>query len=356
MPKRLMVVVVAGAACCAAAQPEKQVSNGYRVFDGAIGQIYYNVATGEMIRTQSGSHRDGGNPMWVNEDADQCGFGEWAYYPVRDDAIGRNLQWMDWGDITNNSVIDCMTFLYVTTVPDPEEDGEDGYAMVVSFLDGADWCCDTCGWYPYLTWELAGIPGTASNTTAWLITVDFADTPENWFEIGDVDGIDDAGSGLHSGYCLDTDGMGNGADFGYAFRFDHPAAGGATGCFLVAPPERVEPNSLGSEDVYCIFLDHWNILDGFYWFGGYDCSGGAGYNWRPWADYYIGLYGNGGTEPNPCLADVNDDNVVDFFDVQRFLGWFSNGDMRADWNHDLVLNFFDVQAFLNDFAAGGPCP
>lgn len=53
-------------------------------------------------------------------------------------------------------------------------------------------------------------------------------------------------------------------------------------------------------------------------------------------------------------ADVNADGVLDFFDVQLFLNWFSAGDARADFAADGVFDFFDVQAYLNLFAGGCP--
>ena len=58
--------------------------------------------------------------------------------------------------------------------------------------------------------------------------------------------------------------------------------------------------------------------------------------------------------PPSCRADTNNDNVLDFFDVQTFLGWFSAHDDRADFVDDNVFDFFDVQAFLGEFSAGCP--
>jgi len=57
---------------------------------------------------------------------------------------------------------------------------------------------------------------------------------------------------------------------------------------------------------------------------------------------------------NDCVADLNGDGLLDFFDVQTFLNLFSAGDLGADLNNDQTLDFFDVQAFLNLFAAGCP--
>ncbi|MBX3322947.1 MAG: hypothetical protein KF757_08150 [Phycisphaeraceae bacterium] len=46
--------------------------------------------------------------------------------------------------------------------------------------------------------------------------------------------------------------------------------------------------------------------------------------------------------------------TLDFFDVQLFLNFYSNGNLLADLNGDGLLDFFDVQAFLNHYAAGCP--
>lgn len=57
---------------------------------------------------------------------------------------------------------------------------------------------------------------------------------------------------------------------------------------------------------------------------------------------------------NDCQPDLNEDGVLDFFDVQLFLQLFSAQDPRADFNNDTVFDFFDVQAFLSAFSAGCP--
>jgi hypothetical protein len=59
--------------------------------------------------------------------------------------------------------------------------------------------------------------------------------------------------------------------------------------------------------------------------------------------------------PNPpCPPDLNDDGLLDFFDLQVFLNWYASGDLRADLTADGVLDFFDVQEYLNLYSAGCP--
>jgi hypothetical protein len=59
-------------------------------------------------------------------------------------------------------------------------------------------------------------------------------------------------------------------------------------------------------------------------------------------------------EVRACLADINDDGQLNFFDVSQYLTWNSDGDLRADWNCDGVLNFFDYSKFLEYYNAGCP--
>lgn len=54
----------------------------------------------------------------------------------------------------------------------------------------------------------------------------------------------------------------------------------------------------------------------------------------------------------PCVADVNQDGTLDFFDVQQYLGMFANESAQADLTGDGTLDFFDVQTFLNLYAGG----
>jgi len=55
-----------------------------------------------------------------------------------------------------------------------------------------------------------------------------------------------------------------------------------------------------------------------------------------------------------CLPDLNNDGLLNFFDVSAFLQAFGDGDPVADFTGDGSFNFFDVSAFLQAFAAGCP--
>ena len=55
-----------------------------------------------------------------------------------------------------------------------------------------------------------------------------------------------------------------------------------------------------------------------------------------------------------CLADLNGDGVLNFFDVAEFLDLFAAQDPIADFSGDGIWNFFDVGDFLNAFGTGCP--
>lgn len=56
----------------------------------------------------------------------------------------------------------------------------------------------------------------------------------------------------------------------------------------------------------------------------------------------------------PCPADLNNDGMVDFHDVSRFLGSFAEQFPEADLNHDGEWDFFDVTLFIVAYNNGCP--
>ena len=56
----------------------------------------------------------------------------------------------------------------------------------------------------------------------------------------------------------------------------------------------------------------------------------------------------------PCYADLNEDTVLNFFDVSAFIIAFTSEDFLADFNNDGELNFFDVSEFIVAFNNGCP--
>ncbi|MGJ8637049.1 MAG: S8 family serine peptidase [Phycisphaerales bacterium] len=59
-------------------------------------------------------------------------------------------------------------------------------------------------------------------------------------------------------------------------------------------------------------------------------------------------------ENEPCPADFNGDEVLDFFDISAFLTAFGGGDPSGDYNGDGEYDFFDISAFLTDYSMGCP--
>ncbi len=57
---------------------------------------------------------------------------------------------------------------------------------------------------------------------------------------------------------------------------------------------------------------------------------------------------------SPCLADLNGDGSLDFFDVSAFLTAYNAQDLVADFNNDGQFNFFDVSDFLSAYTNGCP--
>lgn len=55
-----------------------------------------------------------------------------------------------------------------------------------------------------------------------------------------------------------------------------------------------------------------------------------------------------------CPADLNQDQILNLFDVAVFLVAFAEQDLSIDFNQDGEVNFFDVPAFIASFQAGCP--
>lgn len=56
----------------------------------------------------------------------------------------------------------------------------------------------------------------------------------------------------------------------------------------------------------------------------------------------------------PCLADLNSDGLLSYFDVAAFIGAYLNEDPSIDFNQDEMYNFIDVSLFLQLYQQGCP--
>tara|TARA_R110002073_G_scaffold118918_4_gene259076 strand:- start:29461 stop:31881 length:2421 start_codon:yes stop_codon:yes gene_type:complete len=53
--------------------------------------------------------------------------------------------------------------------------------------------------------------------------------------------------------------------------------------------------------------------------------------------------------PNQCMADLNDDGIVNFYDLSLFMIYFQSGNPIVDFSCDGLFNFFDLSVFLNEY-------
>jgi len=343
----LALAIAAGCATVASANPENITIIGQQgLTTDVIGHIYYNVATGEMVKTPAANTRGEPDPLWVNEIYDQCEFAEWFYYASLNTGNGTNNYWMDWAEATPDAIADTMTLLFVTDVPDPEADGEEGLEADFTFFSGIDQGSvdSTVGTGDFVM-TITGLPGSDASgggLGTWLITLDLAGGNEVPFGNTDIDGDEMTNFG-----------------YGWNFRVPETAVANVVGMGLVSPPEGTDENSMGDPDNMGLSFDqNWTTTNPNYWFGGYDCSGGAGFNWSPFASWYLGFY-SAGDAPGGCNdADlVEPFGVLEFADVLAFLGAFSAMEPAADLvpaGGDGVWEFADVLYFLGEFSAGCP--
>jgi len=70
---------------------------------------------------------------------------------------------------------------------------------------------------------------------------------------------------------------------------------------------------------------------------------------------FVGVLSNGSLglfTAEPCVADFNNDGVVDLFDYLDFVEVFAAEDIAADFNFDGVVDLFDYLDFVQAFADG----
>ncbi len=96
-----------------------------------------------------------------------------------------------------------------------------------------------------------------------------------------------------------------------------------------------------------VFGDVWNIIDGGTVTGQFVTENMPA---APIGQIYRVIYESDRVFVTlTCDADLNGDNVLNFFDISKFLNFYNAQDARADINGDGVFNFFDISLFLNIF-------
>lgn len=382
-----------------------------------INYMYINLATGEKIYTNEAVLlRQRGltsNPVWLATNNLPCSaFGQTGGSTGVFDSIGSGTAYetgayyLSWGDIPADTVVDAVQLRYSTRHVDVLEDGVPagvvGLGATWAWVEGDDGfnSCDTRT--PLVSISFFNLPGRTTvpfgtGYSVYVLTVDLADSDLS-FEIGDTDG-DSQGASVHNAFAnangeLDLDGDGL-VDFAYAQRFHQPgtvdwngdgtldgdpAAAANCGNSLVAPrgtpvpipdhptfrwtvdPVAPLPEGQGIVDRFERYLDfggtNWIYVGGFT-YSGFSCDGdgdGVGGPYRSWAQFWHAMYG-----PQPaavCRQDINEDGLLNFFDISLFINLYNQQDPRADFfpaaGGDGLFNFFDLSTFLNEFNAGCP--
>jgi len=384
-----------------------------------VAHIYFNIATGERVATLIGDARpaDTGasDAVWISDNTLPCAaFGQAAGTlaildnPFPDAPVcsatscTAPISFLDWGDIAFDTKVDCVGLMWATRYQDTDDDGDGigdgvrGLAARWSWHD-ADNGFDTRERIPLAGLMLTDLPAVVGDTGAdtipmYTATVDleaFGDADAS-FEIGDTDSRSDAGAfNPGAGVDLDADGL---SDFSYSLVYIRPGSRDFDGDglydgvyqgwlqtgWLSAVPEGAAFQAAdgtwgidfdtpqGAEDAWDVFLlDRQTDLlwfAGTQFFGGFSCDAdadGVTGDTVPFGQFYMNLYGE---SPGPaCAVDLfpapDGDGVLNFFDVNRFIGLFLGQDPAADLfpdGGDGRFNTFDISTFLTQFVAGCP--
>jgi len=412
MTRHLIITLSAGLASAAPAQDTGTLSS--RTAPGIpIAQIHVNLATGERsVHPWDSRPRSGASdPVWINDNTDPCLTG--ATIGVIDDVdlnadglgdlfggacVGGTFPceglWSNWwGDLHDpDTVVDCIRFKYGTSVPDVDldsdgvGDGVPGFTLYLNFADhdnGFGFHVPGSSRQCIIELEITDLPGQVGPLppgfgAIYELVIDLGqDTPSLVFELGDSDGIDNAGTGYSGGAIygkptfvdLDDDSH---HDFSWGVRFDlsaiPQAQRGFTG-FISSAPKFGSPGDTPPHPADAIGLfdnadsyasgpscppDNLTEYIGTFFYGGFFCDSGIPFN-----STHLELYGIGGPVPphEGCnLADCAEPyGAHNFGDVLAFLSSYGTGDASADLAPPLgLLDFSDVLAFLELFGAGCP--
>lgn len=216
------------------------------------GHIYYNAVTGERVVTLLGDGQtapaDTGTsiPIWAMLGQSPCadfGYPTTFFYAVDDPTGGTSLstgiRLMDYGDIAQDSVVDCVEINWVVAHPDEWVDDNDTSLGVVGVEELAGqwivWEVDNgrainvSTRTPIVDLVLFNLPGnTPTNAgngalTGWTADIDlvaFGTATDLSFELGNTDG-DCQGAAFCQDFDLNSDGIPDGVGWsGVDFDFD----------------------------------------------------------------------------------------------------------------------------------------
>lgn len=414
----LMILVATGTAHAAEPAMPQLAPHG-TMPSQHIAHIYYSIATGEKIATLLQGTRPADSrvspAVWIADNNMPCaafgqntgtsGIVDDPFCTTCFDSTATGQVFLDWGDISADTVIDCVGVTWGSWVQDTDTnsdgigDGVPGFGATWTWFDGDNGFDSAATRKPIVSLTLIDLPGKTGTFDQYLAstytaTIDLATsfTSSLVFEIGDTDSVDGAGTGNYNpgaGQDLDSDGY---ADFSYSMRYYQPGTTDfdgdgvpdgdtvnqeittwqlVTGNGDIAldgtyTPETDIPGAIGIEDAFDVFTDTDGdgVLDpiGTFFYGGFQCVGPTGN--RAFAQFYMKLYGPSCSfgRCTPCPADTfpqgGGDGQLNFFDLNAYISLFNAADPAADFfpagNPDGVLNFFDLAQYLSYFAAGCP--
>lgn len=379
------------------------------------GHIYVNAATGEKIGNMVQNGARGLPPeVWMSDNDTPCadvgGF-DGGYVTSQDNPAGISVggelwftygaAFLNWGDVASDTVID--TIQLATSALHPDVNGSDdfpvgveGLCYNVAIYEG-DNGFNSCFRVPVVGLQITNIPGSVDGgIELWVWTFDLGGADFS-FEIGDTDG-DLQGAFIHNPFGnangeldLDFDGL---VDFSYATWYNQPGtvdvdddgipdgdpANRAIAYAWIAGPRMtvspttppftytIDPISAGSEDGWDVFIDNTDVMNENYrgnlWYLGFTCDANGngtyentGDDINPFGQFFVAMYA-GDVTPPPCRQDINDDGLLNFFDISTFIALFNAQNPAADFfpvaAGDGLFNFFDLSTFIAEFNAGCP--
>jgi hypothetical protein len=382
-----------------------------RVVEAA--HIYYNIATGERVVTTlhdgpaSGQANGTGGAIWSSRVSNQCadaGYTSEYFYALSTSCTHSSVcfgsqEILDIGDVATDSVVDMVHINWVSEHVDVDlnsdgiGDGVVGLAAEWTWWDADNGrAVDISTRQALVSFRFVDLPGNIlgqGNFSRYSVDVDLEGSFSSslTFEIGDSDG-DAQGAAFHHPNIANEDNNNDGIpdgdldgdglfDWAWSVEFSQPGTidtdgdGVPDGDFGDAAnigvsfgaPEGVAVDNgdgewvweidtsiidagTGVEDAFAIYFN--GIHAGFFWFGGLNCDPDQPNGYTPAAMFEHQLFGPSG---GVCVADLNSDGVLNFFDVSLFIVDYLGG---GDYNGDGGTNFFDVSEFLADFGNGCP--
>lgn len=375
-----------------------------------VAHIYFNIASGERVVTLLGDQSGDGQtapadngtsgPIWSSMVNNMCadqGYTTEFFFGFDNNSGSSSLATavtlLDYGDISVDSVVDCVHINWVVGHPDTDQDS-DGVGDGVSGLGGRWTYWDTdngreaqsCMRLPLISFAFLDLPGhTAapgafSRYTADVDLVAAFTGIDLSFEIGDSDGDLQGAAFGHSNVDSDSDGVGDGPiatldrdfdgipdadldsdglfDWSWGVRFFQPGTADQDGDGVIDGDIADSFHSIGvgfgAPDGSAVDNGDGN------WTWVIDTTGidaGTGQEDRfafygPNGNQYLGGFWFGGLNCDPDQPDGGYVPAAMF--EHQLIG--PRGNIICcppDRNCDGSLDFFDVSLFLTDFNAGG---